>query len=275
VADAPVEQLQARADELARRWVVSLLSARPLSEMSAIPLEDLAREAPTLCARLARSLRSDAELAQLLASAPAQSFARDEDTAASVRDVEALRSVLWQAALAALDEPSLAQVAELADRLAFVCASLLAAALAGRQPASAGGADLPGAPAVRGREQILYSSPPLSPGGRGAVLIDERDELVASASTGQARSGDASSPPPRRRESAQAPSSAPREAAPRPAGASTARPRPRPWDIPLSDASATVRDAGGGGAESWPGSEAGASEMRITRGRGAAVDERA
>jgi hypothetical protein len=275
VADAPVEQLLARADELARRWAVSLLSARSLSEMSAVPLEDLARGAPTLCAQVARSLRADAELAQLLASTPGQWFAHADDTAACVRDMEALRSVLWRAAMAALDDPSPALVADLADRLAFVCASTLAAALAAQQPVSAGGPDLPDSPATRGREQILYSSPPLSPSGRGAVLIDERDELAASPSAGRARNEDAATPPVRRRESAQAAASAQGTATPRPPGESSTKPRARPWDIPLSDASAHAPEAPRADAQSWPGTDVGAAEMRITRGRGAAVDERA
>ncbi len=255
VADAPVEQLSARADELARRWAVSLLSARPLSEMSAVPLDELARDAPTLCAQLARSLRSDAELAQLLASPPLQGLAQAAEPSAAVRNVEALRGIVWQGALAALDEPSSAQVADLADRLAFVCASLLAAALARQRPASAGGAEAPSGLAGRTSERILYRSPPLSSSGPGAVLIDERDELAATASPDSAQRRDAAKSPPRRRESTQAPASAAATASPRPASAPATKPRARPWDTPLS--------------------EAGAAELRVTRGRGSPVDERA
>jgi hypothetical protein len=277
VADAPVEELLASADELARRWAVSLLSARPLAEMAAVPLAELAREAPALCAQIARSLRSDAELAQLLAGdARAQSGAHvasiGGDAPAAVRDVDALRDVVWQAALAALNDPSPRQVADLADRLAYVCASLLASLLAGRQPASVGVADLPVGSSAPGREKVLYSSAPVSPGGRRAVLIDERDELVASATAGASRREDAPEPP-RRREFGQAPASAHAATSPRPAGESATRPRARPWDIPLDAGAASKRDSAAD-ARSWPGSEAGA-KVRITRGRSAIVDERA
>ena len=67
VADAPVEALLARADDLARRWAIELILARPLAAMAEIPLEDLAREAPSLCAQVLRSLVSDAELQRLVA----------------------------------------------------------------------------------------------------------------------------------------------------------------------------------------------------------------
>jgi hypothetical protein len=276
VADAPVEELVASADELARRWAVSLLSARPLAEMAAVPLAELAREAPALCAQIARSLRSDAELAQLLAGdARTQSGAHAAsiggDAPAAVRDVDALRDVVWQAALGALHDPSPRQVADLADRLAYVCASLLASLLAVRQPASSGVADLAAGSSASGREKVLYSSAPVSPGGRRAVLIDERDERVAPA--GRSRREGAPEPPPRGREFAQAPASASVAASPRPAGESAMRPRARPWDIPLDAGAASKRDSAAD-ARSWPGGEAGA-EMRITRRRGAIVDERA
>lgn len=276
MADAPVEELLASADELARRWAVSLLSARPLAEMAAVPLAELAREAPALCAQIARSLRSDAELAQLLAGdARTQGGVRAAsiggDAPAAVRDVDALRDVVWQAALAALHDPSPRQVADLADRLAYVCASLLASLLAARQPATVGVADQPGDSSAPGREKVLYSSAPVSPGGRRAVLIDERDERVAPA--GRSRRQGAPEPQPRGRQFEQAPAGAHAVAAPRPAGESATRPRARPWDIPLDAGGASERDSAAD-ARSWPGGEAGA-EVRITRGRGAIVDERA
>jgi murein DD-endopeptidase MepM/ murein hydrolase activator NlpD len=275
VADAPVDQLVARSQELARRWVVSLLSARPLSEMSALPLDDLAREAPTLCEQVARALGSDAELEHLLASAPAHLVARADDAPAAVSDVEALRSVVWQSALAALEDPSPAQVADLADRLAFVCASLLTAALARHRPASAGGAPLAGDLAARAREGILFRSTPLSQSGRGAVLIDEHDELVSSASAERATSSDAASAPPRRHESAQTPASAAVTGSPQPARGPNTEPRARPWDIPLSGGPASEHAGSRGDTRAWPGTETQEPQMRITRGRGSPVDERA
>ena len=275
VADAPVEQLLARSQELARRWAVSLLSARPLAEMSAVPLDDLARDAPALCARVAGALRSDAELEQLLESEPAQLVGRGADAPVAVNDVEALRSVVWHGALAALDDPPSTQVADLADRLAFVCASLLTSALDRHRPASVGDAPLADGSATPGREHILYRSTQLSPSGRGAVLIDEHDELPTPASAQSAARSKAATPPPPPLQSAPAPARDAVTASPQPAGEPTTEPRARPWDIPLSDRPAGEHSGSRGDARAWPGAEAQEPQMRITRGRGSPVDERA
>ncbi len=51
VADAPVAALTAAPDALARDWLVALLARVPLAGAAAVPVADLAREAPALCAR--------------------------------------------------------------------------------------------------------------------------------------------------------------------------------------------------------------------------------
>ena len=169
VADAPVESLLERGDELARRWAVALIVALPLERIGEIPLDGFAREAPPLCAQFVRALQSDAELARLVAprdQGPAQRGAErrsgprdggDEEPGhdagaaatqahrlgaltgaqgggAAVQAVEALRGVLWEALLDELRWPSpdataARQVADLADRLAYVCSSALVCAL--------------------------------------------------------------------------------------------------------------------------------------------------
>jgi GGDEF domain-containing protein len=141
VADLPIEELTARADELARAWAVALILARPPSEIAEIPLEDIARDAPQICALLVQALASDTALARLTetdpgsASAPALgSIAGARDAASVVGAVEALRGVLWEALLDELRTPVFDRadahlLADLADRLAYVCAITLAAAL--------------------------------------------------------------------------------------------------------------------------------------------------
>ena len=288
MADAPVDALLARADELARRWASALIAARPLAEMARVPLEDLARQAPALCAQLARALSSDAELHRLLAPAEAGAAGRApesrsellaawlaparEDASSAVRDVEALRGIIRESALGELREPTARQVADLSDRLAFLCAALLAAVLDKHE--LAGPLATPSAPAARERERerVLYSSPQTSPGGRRAVLIDECAETVRSpargaempvASHATAPSYEGARPPgetsPERR----------KEGRPAPA-----TPRPRPWDTPLDAVSRgasyprdpTPQRAVPDGAD---------SELRVTRGPGARVDDRA
>ncbi|HEY2398038.1 MAG TPA: hypothetical protein VGH78_03500, partial [Solirubrobacteraceae bacterium] len=105
VADLPLEGLVAAADELAKAWAVALILARPPRAIAEIPLEDLARDGPRLCAALLRAVQSDAELERLTDT---QDGGRDERGAASaiaslagadgppsvIAAVEALRGIL-------------------------------------------------------------------------------------------------------------------------------------------------------------------------------------
>jgi hypothetical protein len=284
VADAPVDALLARADELARRWASALIAARPLAEMARVPLEDLARQAPALCAQLARALSSDTELQRLLAHAEAGATGRADsrsgvlgawlapagDASSAVRDVEALRAIITEAALSELREPTARQVADLADRLTSLCAALLAAVL--DQHELARPAPTPSALAPPSREQVLYRSPQASPGGRGAALIDERDETVGPPARGRQVpvAGRAAAPsyegaraaPPRAPEHGQ-------EGQPPPAA-----PRPRPWDTPL-DAVSPSASALADRAPHRAMPDGADAELRVMRGSGAPVDERA
>lgn len=282
-----MQELLARADELVRRWAIALIVARPLVQMAEVPLEHLAREAPELCTLLVRALASDAELEQLLGSAASgadsgaemprrlSALAGARGASATAEGVEALRGVVWQAALEELRDASTRQVADLADRLAFVCASLLAAALAGQEPVGAGHvADSPG---HEGRARVLYSSAQAASGGRGAVLIDERQEAAL---------------PPRRESLQSTPASAyePARVAhePVPAGAGTrveqggtekrppAAPRARPWDIPLDAEPRSPQARIVDGVQPSGGAPDGDDAvLRVTRGPGARVDGRA
>jgi hypothetical protein len=281
VADAPAEALAARAEELAHRWALTLLAARPLVEMTAIPLEDLARYAPAVCASLARALSSDEELSifdldareregragALAPAAGLSALAAGWEASAAVEHVEALRGLLWKAALQELRDPTTRQVADLSDRLASVCAAALAYALTVRTETIDTAAGNPAFPPSR--EQVLYSAPAPSSGASGAVLIDERDEAPRQA---RPRSSW------RRGERAPAPASAHEQARqtepPGPHGAlgdsaSRTAPRPLPWDTPLqSSASAQepATDAGGRASED--------PVMRVSRGPGTPADRR-
>jgi hypothetical protein len=211
LGDAPVERLESRAEELAKRWAIALVGARPLSEVTTVPLEEIARIGPALCAALVRTLGSEAALDALVdAHDPRAASAAGElraitsrwDAARIVECVEALRHVVWAAACTELGEASPRTVAELSDRLAGVCAELLARVLAGLAPHAAAFEAGPGAaPASSSDGRVLYASQPL-PGRSGATLIDERGEQHAPLS-------------------------------PREERAATTTPRPLPWDTPL------------------------------------------
>ncbi len=282
VADAPAEALAARAEELAHRWALTLLAARPLVEMAAIPLEDLARYAPALCASLARALSSDEELAifdvdareregrpgALAATAGLSALAAAWEAPAAVEHIEALRGLLWKAALQELRDPTARQVADLSDRLASVCAAALAYALAGRTEAVGAAAARPAFPPAR--EQVLYSAPAPSPGALGAVLIDERDETPSQARPRTAwRRGDGPPVPASAHEQAR-PAEPPSPHGGLGQSASPAAPRPLPWDTPLQSSAASaqepVADPGSGSLDD--------PVMRVSRGPGAPADRR-
>jgi hypothetical protein len=325
VAEVPVDALLARADELAKRWAVALLFALPLERIGEIPLEDLASEAPSVCAQAIRALQSDEELERMAGPAatagggeftPAQklgTLAGARDAGAVVEAVEALRGVLWEALLGELRLPSPAapifassparQVADLADRLARVCATALAASL-GEAPARSVRHRM--APAAR--EQVVYGSDRALVGRRHAVLVDEREDGVhpprasgqrprgrkGSLGHAAARAGPGGAPAAGAHERQPTPepqlaSERPRPSEPPPSfraqrtsqeqrtsQASERQPRqarPLPWDIPLSDdrperapLKAAAEDAG---------AVRGVPVMRITRRSTPPADESA
>lgn len=185
--EALVENLLERADDLARRWVIALILMRPLQRIGELPLEELAHGAPALSAQAIRALASDAELERLAGSCAAGSreqsacarelakLAGARDAEAAVAAVEALRAVLWGALLEELRDPPARQVADLADRLAYVCATALSVTLAAPFAADA---SLPledgdRVVATGAQDGDVAESPVRR---SGAVLIDERDE---------------------------------------------------------------------------------------------------
>ena len=192
VAGLPIVAMLSRAEELARRWAVALVLARPLEGLGDVPLEDLAREAPALCAQLVRALESDAELELLTGgrspagreeNAPVLRLAAISgagDAAATVEAVEALRGVLWEALLQELRWPVLEQsqarrVADTSDRLANVCASALAAALGTDTPQPDAETETePSFPAVPAPPEPPEREPAAE---RRVVIVDEREQV--------------------------------------------------------------------------------------------------
>jgi len=202
VADAPVETLLGRTDELARRWAIALIVALPLERIGDIPLDGFAREAPSLFAQVVRALRSDADLEHLIAPLPngagrhapgGEAGARapqahrlgaltgGRDGTAAVQAVEALRGTVWEALLGELGWPSpeaaaARQMADLADRLAHVCSSVLVSAL--ESDSTTVGSDSSARPARQAAAVTFaahrppaYEEEPTIIGG--AVIVDE------------------------------------------------------------------------------------------------------
>jgi hypothetical protein len=242
VTEAPVDALLARADDLARRWVVALILARPLQRISELPLEDLAHEAPVLCAQAIRALASDTELERMAGTdtedgrddSPSArrlgALAGARDAGSAVAAVEALRGVLWESLLAEPSWPSIDRsarlVADLADRLAYVCATALAATIEATIAAglSVGIDDAEVSAAGSGHGTDDSGPSPAAP--QEAILIDERDEA-----------GDETGPPavseePRPAEARPSPEARQSPEAHRSPEARRAQVRPLPWDEP-------------------------------------------
>ncbi|MGD1057237.1 MAG: hypothetical protein ABR992_07465, partial [Solirubrobacteraceae bacterium] len=187
VADLPGDALIAGADELAGRWAIALIGSRPLNAIGEVPLEVLAREAPPLCAQLIRAMQSDAELRRLTGQgsdaragvAHARRLAKiagASDGAAAVGAVEALRGVLWEALLNQMSEPSARQVGDVADRLAYVCAEVLAVALEAEIVVAGDSArdDDDVAVVATAAEAATVAVAPAGVSRRQAIIVDER-----------------------------------------------------------------------------------------------------
>ncbi len=165
VADATVEPLLERCEELAQRWLAGLVLVRPLPALGDLELERLAEGAPSLCRGLLHALSSDAELDRLGdagEAAATAALAAAGQAAQAVQAVEVLRGAAWSLLAEQLGLPADAARArrhgEAGDRLAHACARLAAASVATLQ--------LPGAEA-----------PANAPAGRAAeravVIVDE------------------------------------------------------------------------------------------------------
>jgi GGDEF domain-containing protein len=149
VADAPIDVLVTRSDELAKGWLVELIARAPLEEAGSILAGELASTGPGLCAALVRALGSDAELSsaatQTAIAAGTRAITRGRDPLGVVQAVDALRAVLWEGVRSELRNPDAELVAALAERLALVVGEVWRAALG---PAEFGVAEQPFAAAA-------------------------------------------------------------------------------------------------------------------------------
>jgi hypothetical protein len=197
VTGLPLDILLGRAGELARRWAIALIRSRSLDNIGGIPLEELAREAPALFSQALRAMQSDAELNRLTGSdtgggdgAAAASglaaMAGAHDASTAIEAVEALRGVLWEAMLDELRDPPARLVADIADRLGYVCARALRATLA---TTSAGRVFSPLRAEARGTDDMAPADVDGRAGHRAgghaplidAVIVDERADGESSA----------------------------------------------------------------------------------------------
>ncbi len=192
LAELPFEAALADAQWLAGAWVLALIRSRPLEELGLLPLEELARSGPQLCAQVVAAVRSDAELERLRAgagpageSSPGAAARVGELTGArdaveAVEAVELLRGILCGTLAGQLEEPTPRESADLCERIAHVCAAVLTTTL-GRTPAispssgkaswSARGPEAPRAAA----DEASRSAPPR------ARIVDELEGAAEAA----------------------------------------------------------------------------------------------
>ena len=136
VADAPVDELLARTDQLAKGWLLALLENVALEDAATVLAGSLAADGPRICAAALRAIADDRDLRRLepggvlepLASACGE-FAGASGPAAALRTVDALHAVLWSALRSEMRDPDVELVSELAQRLDAVCELIRAAAV--------------------------------------------------------------------------------------------------------------------------------------------------
>lgn len=137
MADAPVDALLDRVDDLAKGWLLELIDQVPLAQAPLILAGELAGSGPILCAAVVRALAADAALAAIERDGPLAPLAADVGRLAGAeglgdvsRAIDALMAVLWSAIRSELRDPDAELVSELAERLAHVIEAVREAALA-------------------------------------------------------------------------------------------------------------------------------------------------
>jgi GGDEF domain-containing protein len=135
VADVPPAAL-ADGEAVAKGWLLALLAQRPLGDAGDVPVAELARDGPRLCAAALRAVGSDAAVDELRAGDAARvgELAGARDAATTAAAVAALRTALWEGLLATMAPLDQRTTAALAERLAWVCDLVAAAGLASADP---------------------------------------------------------------------------------------------------------------------------------------------
>jgi GGDEF domain-containing protein len=215
VADAPVDALLPRVEELAKGWLLALVEQAPLQDAPSILAADLSRDGPRICDAVLRALADERDLRRLEPGgaleplmAGIRSLAGGRDAEAAVAAVDALTAVIWEAVRGELARPEPDQIAELAERLALVGEHVRGAALRGAAtaPLREAADEAPRAreaadEAPRAREAREFSLAPVEPPAdpraerRAAPLTEPRAATVTEPLTEPRAEPPASAPP--------------------------------------------------------------------------------
>jgi GGDEF domain-containing protein len=136
VADAPIDALLPRSEDLAKGWLLALLEQAPLEDAPAILATELTRDGPRVCDAVLRAIADDTDLRRLQAggvlvplAARVGELAGVAAPAAVSGAVDALIGVIWAAVRDELRGADGDLVAELTERLALIGELLRSAAL--------------------------------------------------------------------------------------------------------------------------------------------------
>jgi len=136
VADAPIDPLLLRSEDLTKGWLLALLEDAPLEAASGILAADLTRDGPRVCDAALRAIASDTDLRRLEPGGALRPLAARVGELAGAaapadvaRAVDALQAVLWSAVRDELRSPDPDLVSELTERLALVAEHVRGAAL--------------------------------------------------------------------------------------------------------------------------------------------------
>jgi len=154
VADAPIDALLPRSEDLAKGWLLALLEQAPLDDAPAILATELTRDGPRVCDAVLRAIADDAALGRLEPggvliplTARVGELAGAAAPAAVSRAVDALVGVIWAAVRDELRGADADLVAELTERLALIGEVVRSAALERSAPAPVSWAPAPVSPA--------------------------------------------------------------------------------------------------------------------------------
>ncbi|MGZ4174545.1 MAG: diguanylate cyclase domain-containing protein [Solirubrobacteraceae bacterium] len=208
VADAPIEALLARGEDLAKGWLLAVLEDAPLEAAPEIMAGELPRVGPLLCAAVSRSLADERELERLEEGGdlePLAARAGEVVGARSVHDtvraVEALQAVIWSALREELSYADSDLISELAERLALVTDLVRLAAIK-RSEGSAAVAETPAAaeappqaPEPEPRAPEPEPAPPRAPAASAEPARAPGPEDIAASEPGPTPAATAAPPP--------------------------------------------------------------------------------
>lgn len=144
VADAPVDELLARTEQLAKGWLLALLERVALQDAATILAGGLVADGPRICAAALRAIADDRDLRRLEPGGVLESlvsgaggFGGESTPAAALQAVEALHAVLWSALRSEMRDPEPDLVYDVAARLDAVCELIRMAAVSRPADASA------------------------------------------------------------------------------------------------------------------------------------------